>query len=96
MRFMLRHVFLIIGVTGLIGAFAFEEVSVFRVLVLPQYIIWQLMAHLRVAMMGPSVDPGVLNWLLRGATLLAGLAPYALLDAFVGAALRESVAPRST
>jgi hypothetical protein len=96
MRFVLRHAFLILGIGGLLGFFAFEAAPVIRALVLPQYVVWQLITHLRVAIAGPTLEPGVLYWLVQAMSLLAGLAPYALLDAVVRATLRESVAPRST
>jgi hypothetical protein len=91
MRHLLRrHAFLLFGIVTLCLFFpvaaldqagvgyAHTPAAVLRVLIVPIYLVWFLLAILNVAL--SRVLPMPLVTLVSTITMLAGLAPYALLD----------------
>jgi len=53
---------------------------VLRVLIVPMYLVWMLIAIVQVAVAGPHGLPQPIATLVGGVGMLAGLAPYALVD----------------
>jgi hypothetical protein len=54
--------------------------GVMRVLIVPIYLVWMLIAMLLVAAEGPHGLPQPLATVVSGVSIVAGLAPYALAD----------------
>jgi len=88
-----RHFFLLIGlltlclfflVEGLDRAGRTETAHVLagpmRVLIVPMYLVWLVIAMAHVAIVGPVGVPGPFAAVVWGITMVAGLAPYALAD----------------
>jgi hypothetical protein len=88
-----RHLFLFIGVlslslfflvalfdrAGKIGI-AQALAGPMRVLIVPIYLVWMLIAMAQVAFAGPHGLPQPLAMIVWGFSMVAGLAPYALAD----------------
>jgi hypothetical protein len=51
-----------------------------RVLIVPIYLVWMLMAIAQVAVAGPHGLPRPIAMIVSGFSMVAGLAPYALVD----------------
>jgi uncharacterized membrane protein YgcG len=51
-----------------------------RVLIVPIYVVWMLISVVQVAVAGPHGLPQPLATLVWGFSMVAGLAPYALVD----------------
>lgn len=51
-----------------------------RVLIVPMYLVWMLISIVQVALAGPRGLPQPLGALVSVFSMVAGLAPYALLD----------------
>ncbi len=88
-----RHLFLLIGllslalfflVAGLDRAGKTGAVQTLagpmRVLIVPIYLVWMLIAIAQVAVAGPQGLPQPLATLVWAFSMVAGLAPYALVD----------------
>ena len=88
-----RHVFLLIGVLSLCLFFlvagldragkveiAHALAGPMRVLIVPMYLVWLLLTVAQVAIAGPVGLPAPFAAIVSGIDLVAGLAPYALMD----------------
>ena len=88
-----RHLFLLIGVltlnlfflvAGLDRAGKVEMAHALavpmRVLIVPVYLVWLLLTMARVAIAGTLRLPAPLEAIVWGINMVAGLAPYALVD----------------
>ncbi|HTS64397.1 MAG TPA: hypothetical protein VMH28_20380 [Candidatus Acidoferrales bacterium] len=88
-----RHLFLSIGVlslalffvvAGLDGAGKTNLAQILggpmRLLIIPIYLVWMLIAILQVAIAGPEGLPQPFAMLMWIFSMVAGLTPYALLD----------------
>lgn len=88
-----RHPFLLFGlltvllfflVEGLRRAGKSETVDLLavpmRVLIVPMYLIWLLIAIVHVAIFGAAGAPGPFGAVISGLSFVAGLAPYAYAD----------------
>jgi hypothetical protein len=88
-----RHLFLFIGVLSLSLFFlvaaldragqintAQRLAGPMQVLILPIYLVWMLIAMAQVAVVGPHGLPQPFEMIVWGLSMVAGLAPYALLD----------------
>jgi hypothetical protein len=64
-------------------------VGVVRVLIVPIYLVWMLIAIVQVAVAGPHGLPQPLATLLWVFSMVAGLAPYALVDYVLDRARRS-------
>ena len=98
MRHLLRHhLFLLIGVltlnlfflvAGLDRAGKVEMAHALagpmRVLIVPMYLVWLLLTMAQVAIAGPVPLPAPLAVMVWGINMVAGLAPYALVDYVLG------------
>jgi hypothetical protein len=51
-----------------------------RVLIVPIYLVWMLIAIAQVAVAGPHGLPQPIGMIVWGLSMVAGLAPYALVD----------------
>ena len=91
-----RHLFLFIGVLSLslfflaAGLERAGEAGVaqaiagpMRVLIVPIYLVWMLIAIVQVAVAGPHGLPQPIAMIVSGFSMVAGLAPYALVDYFL-------------
>jgi len=86
-----RHFFLLTGVISLPlffltagmgqgGGFG-EALSVaMRILIVPAYLVWMLIAIVQAALVGPHGLPGSIGIMVSGLGMIAGLAPYAVAD----------------
>ncbi len=88
-----RHLFLLIGVLTLSLSFlvalldrtgetgiARTLAGPMRVLIVPMYLVWMLITIAHVAVAGPHRLPQPVAMLEWGLSMVAGLAPYALMD----------------
>ncbi len=88
-----RHLFLLLGILTLalfLLVAAFDRAGrvevaralaiPMRVLIVPMYLCWMVLAMLNVALAGPHGIPGVWGAIVSRIELAAGLAPYALVD----------------
>jgi hypothetical protein len=88
-----RHLFLAIGVFSLSLFFlvagldragktgAAETLAVpMRVLIVPIWLVWTVIAMAQVAVLGPYGVPPPAASIVWGVAMIAGLAPYALID----------------
>ena len=94
MKHVLRHhLFVLIGVLSLSlcfvvaaldragkGDLAQALAGPMRVLIVPSYLVWMLIAMAHVAVAGPHGLPQPIAVIVSGFSMIAGLAPYALLD----------------
>src|SRR5690348_7147801 len=96
-----RHLFLFIGVLSLsffflvavldgVGQTGLAQVLAvpMRVLIVPIYLVWMLIAMAQVALAGPHGLPMPIAMIVWGFSLVAGLAPYVLVD-YIVARLRR-------
>ena len=88
-----RHLFLLIGlltlclfflVAGLDRAGKSETAHALagpmRVVIVPMYLVWMVITMALVAIVGPVGLPGPFGAVVSGIGLVAGLAPYVLMD----------------
>jgi len=88
-----RHLFLLIGILSLslfylvAGLDRVGEIGIartlagpMRVLIVPIYLVWLLITMAVVAVAGPHGLPQPLAMIMWGFSMVAGLAPYALVD----------------
>ena len=88
-----RHLFLLIGVLTLCLFFLVARLDVagkvemaralavpMRVLIVPMYLVWLLLTMAQVAIAGPVRLPAPFAAIVWGINMVAGLAPYALVD----------------
>jgi hypothetical protein len=88
-----RHVFLLIGVLTLCLFFLVARLDLaghveiaralavpMRVLIVPIYLVWLLLTMAQVAIAGPGPLPAPFAVLVWCIDMVAGLAPYALVD----------------
>jgi hypothetical protein len=88
-----RHLFLFIGVVSLSSFFlvaglyragatgvAQTLAAPMRVLIVPIYLVWMLIAMAQVAVAGPHGLPQPVALIVSCFSMVAGLAPYALAD----------------
>ncbi len=91
-----RHLFLSIGVLSLAlfflvaalnragqPALAQTLAGPMHVLIVPGYLVWLLISMALLAVTGPQGPPHSLATLVSAFSMIAGLAPYALLDHFL-------------
>jgi hypothetical protein len=92
-RVLRRHLFLSIGVLSLClfslvaGLDRAGKVEIahalagpMRVLIVPMYLVWLLLTMAQVAITGPAGLPAPFQGIVLGIDLVAGFAPYALVD----------------
>jgi hypothetical protein len=90
MRYVFRHLFLLIGLLSLglfalvaaggeIG-FAHALAGPMRLLIVPMYLFWLLVTIAQVAIAGPGGLPAPFGPVVLVVTFFAGLAPYVLAD----------------
>ena len=88
-----RHLFLFIGFLSLSLFYLVAELDQagkrglaqtiagpMRVVIVPVYLVWMLIAIVQVAIAGPHGLPQPIAMIVWGFSMIAGLAPYALVD----------------
>lgn len=88
-----RHLFLLIGTLSLSLFFLVAALDragktgaaqtlaePMRVLIVPIYLVWMLIAIAQAAVAGPHGLPQPIAMIVGGISMVAGLAPYALVD----------------
>lgn len=66
------------------GAVGPPLAGLIRVLIVPMYLVWIVIAIAQGAIVGPAGLPGPLRAIVSGISMLAGLAPYAVADYLLG------------
>lgn len=66
------------------GAMRYLLTGLMRVLIVPMYPVWIVIAMAQVAIVGAAGLPGPLGAIVSGISMLAGLAPYAFADYLLG------------
>jgi hypothetical protein len=111
LRFLNRHLFLLLGIATLALFFTVEALDrggsgaaaglaqPLRVVIVPMYLIWLLFMMLNAALLGPALSQHGLTWLatiIWIAGMAAGLLPYALVDYLIARWWRRRPSPSAT